>query len=200
MSYSSFKFKDLRKQFAIVEETDKLFDNILPVQPTELLKNTLLTNSRLPLLSEKAKSELIISPILIELWKQNNESFTIFSGVNLDADIDKGLNGECDFIISSVPGKRYSIISPIFIIVEAKNDNIASGLPQCIAQMLGAKIFNEKDNNPIETIYGCVTTGQEWQFIKLVNNKICIDDKLYFLSNLDRILGILQLIVKSVKQ
>lgn len=195
MPYSAFKFSDLRHKFGITESTGHLFSNIPPVQPTDWLNKTLEKNMDLPMLSEKAKSELIISPILIDIWDQNKKSFNIFSGVNLDADIENGLNGECDFIFSRDPISRYSISNPIFTIVEAKNDNISNGLAQCIAQLLGARIFNENEHTPIPVLYGCVTTGQEWQFLKLEDNKAVINKELYFLDNLPQILGVLQLII-----
>jgi hypothetical protein len=63
--------------------------------------------------------------------------------------------------------------------------------------MVGAKIFNETDGNKVDVIYGCVSNGTEWQFLKLENDTIFIDDKLYFFNELNVILGILNAIVKS---
>jgi len=37
--------------------------------------------------------------------------------------------------------------------------------------MLGAQIFNQGE---INTIYGCVTTGEIWQFLKLEQNIIIL--------------------------
>jgi hypothetical protein len=199
MSYSAFKFSDLRQKFGIQEERGILFETIKPVQPTDWLKKTLNINSRMPMLSEKSKSELIVSPILVDIWEQNKECFTIFSGVSLDVDTDKGLNGECDFIFCSEPRKVFMLTSPIFTIVEAKNDIIAGGIPQCIAQMLGAKIFNEKEGKPISCIYGCVTTGKDWQFLKLTNNIVTIHEEEHYLTKLEELLGFLQCIIDSSK-
>ena len=192
MSYSSFKYSDLRHKFGIQEERGILFENLKPVQPTDWLKKTLELNSRMPILSEKAKSELIVSPILVDIWEQNQECFTIFSGVNLDADPESGLNGECDFIFCYEPRKVYMLTSPIFTIVEAKNDNIANAIPQCIAQMLGAKLFNENEGKPISDIYGCVTTGKDWQFLKLTGSKVTINQ---IITDIPEILGFLQCII-----
>ncbi len=195
MPYSQFKFSDLHQKFGIEEETTKMFENLVPVEPTDWLTRTLEINLQMPLLSEKSKSEYIIAPILTDIWEQNKECFTIFSGVSLDVDTDKGLNGECDFIFSSEPRKKYSLVSPIFTLVEAKNDNISNGIPQCIAQMLGARLFNEKNEKPLKSIYGCVTTGEEWQFLELNENKILVHNKLILLNKIDEILGALQYIL-----
>ena len=84
------------------------------------------------------------------------------------------------------------IKSPIIALVEAKNENIMGGLGQCIAEMIAAKIFNETEGNTIASIYGTVTTGLIWKFIKLTNHTIQIDLKDYSLDeNPEQIIGIL---------
>jgi hypothetical protein len=84
-------------------------------------------------------------------------------------------------------------------LVEAKKDDIINTFGQCVAQMLGVRIYNQKDGNTIETIYGCVTTGIEWQLLKLENNIITIDIKLYSIKNLPELLGALQAVVNVYK-
>ena len=81
-------------------------------------------------------------PILLELRKQNNKQFTIFSGENLIADVENGLNGECDFIITQDTGS-YELNPPLLQIIEAKKNDVESGIAQCAAQLLGAKIYND---------------------------------------------------------
>jgi hypothetical protein len=137
---------------------------------------------------------MIIAPILLEMMEKNQRTFTIFSGETLDVDADKGLNGECDFIISRAV-KTYTIQAPIFALVEAKQNIVENNMGQCAAQMMGARIFNQSENQPIETIFGCVTNGEVWQFLKLENQTILIDAKKYFLDNIPQILGVLQAII-----
>ncbi len=67
------------------------------------------------------------------------------------------MNGECDFILAKDVGS-FSNNYPIFHIVEAKKNDIDLGVPQCAAQLVGAKFFNEKKSIKIDKIYGCVTT------------------------------------------
>jgi hypothetical protein len=137
---------------------------------------------------------MIIAPILLEMMEKNHRAFTIFSGETLDVDADKGLNGECDFIISRAI-KAYTIQAPIFALVEAKQNIVENHIGQCVAQMMGVMIFNQSENQPIETIFGCVTNGEVWQFLKLENQTILIDARKYFLDNLEQILGVLQAII-----
>ncbi len=198
MAYSGFKLKELKQQFQLEEKGIRLFTQINSIEPSDWLKQTLKLGLKMPLLSEKARSERIVSPILFECWEQNKESFGIYSGINLEADIENGLNGECDFIIAA-RADTYTVESPIFMLIEAKDNDIKSGLPQCVAQMLGARLYNQKDGKDIPVIYGCVTTGDDWQFLKLQDNTIYIDIERYYLDNVPQLLGILQSIVDSHK-
>ncbi len=66
--------------------------------------------------------------------------------------------------------------------------------------MIGSRLFNEQENKPIDTIYGCVTTGSEWQFLKLSGSIIYIDSKRYFMDNLSLLLGVLQTIIDQYIQ
>ena len=196
MAYSAFKLRELKRQFNLDEKSISLFQQVKPLTPSDWLKQTLKLGLKMPLLSEKARSERIISPILFELWKQNNESFGIYSGFNLEADTEQGLNGECDFILAA-RGDTYTVESPVFTLIEAKDSDIKQGIPQCIAQMLGARLYNQQDGNEIKNIYGCVTTGDDWQFLKLEDDIIYIDNERYYLDNVPQILGILQNIIQN---
>ena len=81
--------------------------------------------------------------------------------------------------------------------VEAKNDNLKSGLAQCIAEMVGAQIFNRREGNEIPIIYGAVTNGTNWQFLGLESEVATVDLEEYYLNNLPQILGILTSFVTS---
>ncbi len=200
MAYKDFTLKELEKKFGISSQVDKLFDlsDITPMSPSAWLSESLEYGQQLRLNTEKAKSEAIVMPILIELKKRNNNFFTIFSGNTLKVDKENGLNGECDFILSA-NAKAYIIDTPIISVVEAKNDNLTLGVGQCAAQIYASKLQNEEDGEPIDIIYGCVTNSDMWQFIKLENNQLLIDDKVYFIESLETILGIFQHIIDYYK-
>ncbi len=196
MSYKKFTLEKLKVQFEIEIQKQSLFADIKELEQSAWLKETLGLAKIIPLNSEKAKSELIIMPILADSVKRNQEKISLYSGIFMNADDKQGLNGECDFVFSNKP-HSYFLESPVFALVEAKNDNIDYGLAQCIAQMLGAVIFNQKHDVSVPCIYGCVTTGNDWQFIKLENNHVLIDDRRYYLDNVGRLLGIFQYIINT---
>ncbi|TAF58447.1 MAG: hypothetical protein EAZ60_03100 [Oscillatoriales cyanobacterium] len=142
-----------------------------------------------PILSAKIiplEPERIISPILLEFREKNHRQFSIFSGWAFDVDVSQGLHGECDFLFSGAP-LNFEIKVPFFALRETKSGEIESCLPQCAAQMV------------IPAVFGCVTSGVVWRFLKLKGNNLIIDDDVYYLDNLPTILGVLQKIVNLYK-
>ncbi|MEM1173142.1 MAG: hypothetical protein AAGJ08_29795, partial [Cyanobacteria bacterium P01_H01_bin.35] len=168
------------------------FNNYPEFLPSKILQE--LFQDYIPLAvaigSEKARSELIVAPILVEAKKQLNNQISIFSGIEFNVNSDQGLNGFCDFIISRST-IQLVIEAPVIALVEAKNDNLKSGLSQCIAEMLAAQIFNQRKGNNINKIYGVVTTGTVWQFLELESQTITVDLEEYSINNLSKIFGIL---------
>lgn len=79
----------------------------------------------------------------------------------------------------------------MLIIFEAKNEDIKGGFPQCIAAMIAAQRFNEREGNTIPMIHGAVTTGTNWRFLQLEQNVVRIDRREYYVDNLDQLIGIL---------
>jgi len=193
MSYSDFTLEKVKRTFELTTaEIVDLFGDIPELASSALLTEILRYNVPLALASnsEKARSEMIISPILIDLRRQLKERINLFSGVEFDVDSARGLNGICDFIISDSPEILF-VSAPIITLVEAKKENINAGLGQCVAEMLAARIFNERTGNEILAIYGAVTTGSIWKFIKLEGSVIYIDLTEYYLKDVNKILGIL---------
>ncbi|MDM8526524.1 hypothetical protein QUF80_24370 [Desulfococcaceae bacterium HSG8] len=152
----------------------------------------------LPSGSEKVRNELIVMPILLEVQDINDEKISIHSGVNLNIDKKKGLTGECDFILSLSTITEF-LDTPVFCIVEAKKQDIEAGLGQCSAQMMGARLLNQKRDKNITTIFGCVTTGAEWHFLKLHDQELILDSQEYFIRSTDELLGVFQEIINYFK-
>lgn len=193
MAYSNFTLAKVKEDFGLtVDETQNLFANITTVQPSEIL--TVILKDYIPLATaigtEKARSEFLIAPILSEARRQLNYQISLFSGTDFNVDIEKGLLGYCDFLISASK-EQFFISAPVVTIVEAKNENIISGLGQCIAEMVASQIFNQRQGIDIPVIYGVVTTGTAWRFLTLTDNTVCIDMVEYYINQVDKILGII---------
>ncbi|MBC7893566.1 MAG: hypothetical protein H7Y12_15220 [Sphingobacteriaceae bacterium] len=87
------------------------------------------------------------------------------------------------------------IKAPIFCLVEAKNRTVEEGLGKCAAEMYAARRFNQESNEPVDTIYGCVTTGFEWVFLRLEGQEIQIDLDRFYLVELPQLLGALHSVI-----
>lgn len=193
MAYSNFTLSKVKADFGIVtDETQDIFAETTPIQPSDLL--ALILKDQLPLAgainTEKARSELVIMPILMEVRRILNNKISIFSGSSFEVDPTQGLDGRCDFILSRSL-EQYYIASPVLTIVEAKNESIPSGLGQCIATMIAARLFNQREGNPTDILYGAVTTGTDWKFLKLEGQIASIDINDYYIKELGKILAIL---------
>ncbi len=193
MPYSDFTLRKVRQDLGInIQELVRLFPEIPAVSPDALLRQELEENLPLVLAmgSEKARSEWIISPVLTAVRRLLNRQVSLFSGEDFTVDPNLGLNGSCDFIISKSP-RQLEIEAPVIVIIEAKKENLNGGLGQCIAEMVAAQKFNSSNNINLTTIFGSVTSGTAWKFLKLSENSVEIDITEYPLPPVEPILGIL---------
>ncbi|OBQ06025.1 MAG: hypothetical protein AN490_12885 [Anabaena sp. AL09] len=93
MAYSDFTLSKFKKDFHIhINEKMDLFANIEPIQISEQLKNSLEETNELALAinTEKARSEMIITPILLEVRRRANSQISLFSGSDFNVDVEKG--------------------------------------------------------------------------------------------------------------
>ncbi|MEH2317354.1 hypothetical protein [Nostoc sp.] len=202
MAYSDFKLIEVIDSFGLViHELSGLFASVEEQECSYLLSTILKENVDLAVAisTEKARSEMIISPILLEIRRKFNYEISLFSGVDFTVDSQRGLNGFCDFILS-LSSEQLLVRSPVVVLVESKNENLRSGLAQCIAEMVAAQIFNERRGNQVKAIYGAVTIGTIWQFFKLEGNLVSIDLSEYYIKDIKKILGILYSAIAQSKR
>jgi hypothetical protein len=198
MPYSQFTLTRVKKDFNLTTVEDlRFFPDVAPIQPSDTLRNHL--QESLPLAaagSEKARSELIISPVLLEVRRLLQRRISLFSGEDFTVDEAVGLNGVCDFLISRSP-ELLTIEAPAVVIVEAKKADLTSGIGQCIAEMIAAQRFNEQRQQPIPIIYGAISSGTQWRFLKLEAQTVTIDLRDYPLPPVEQILGFLVWMVQE---
>ena len=162
MAYSNFTLETVRKTFGLeTVESAGTFSEIVPVAPSDHLMTALSRNVPLDVAigTEKAKSEMIVANVLIELREQFEHRISLFSGIDFSVDVESGLTGVCDFLVSLSPEQFY-LEAPVIVLVEAKNADVKLGLGQCVAEMLAAQRFNEEkgtgltQNQRIRSIFG----------------------------------------------
>jgi hypothetical protein len=199
MPYSQFTTPESAiDRFKLNLFSERLFRDLEEVTPSQKLEETIA--HQLPLAvnigTEKARSELIVTPVLLEIRSLYQYRIGYFSGRTFNVDPSENLNGECDFILSG-NSNQIVIQAPILTVVEAKNLDIMAGLGQCIAQMVGIFRFNQIHNGGVDpanlpTVLGAVTTGVLWRFLVLDAQRLIIDTDEYQLPiELDKVLAIL---------
>jgi hypothetical protein len=193
MPYSKFTLSRAVEDFELtVREEANLFVDIKPVVPTSLLREILVENVpwAIAVGSEKARSEGIINPVLLEVKRQLGGQVGVFSGEEFNVDVAADLNGFCDFLVSRSSEQLY-IKAPVLMLVEAKKEDLKPALGQCLAEMVAAQRFNTSKGQTVETIYGVVTSGTVWRFLQLTEQVVSIDLTDYPLLPVDNVLGVL---------
>lgn len=194
MSYSQFTtITKVKEAFNLTTvEGIRFLPELNPVEPSPVLKTLLETNIpwAIATSTEKARSEAIINPVLLEVRRIFNQQIGVFSGEEFNVEPTLGLNDVCDFLISRSP-EQLDIEAPAIIVVEAKKDDLKVGLGQCIAEMVAAQKFNQNKGRSIEVIYGIVSSGTQWRFLKLEETIVTIDFTDYPLPPVEKILSFL---------
>lgn len=197
-SYRYYKLADLAEICDIhYKEAKNLLAPLANLIPSDWLSTTLDMNLSIPMRNEKAKSEFIVAPILVEMWIKN-QNFKPLSGLSLNVESAKGLKGRCDFLISGNPDV-IDLDLPIVCVFEAKDDNIENWYGQCGAEMYAVRLFNAQKGNDTHTIHGAITNGFTWQFLKLEGQTLFIDSQRYGLANLPQLLGAIQKVYNFYK-
>ena len=193
MSYSDFTLEDLKQKLGLQFIQDR---QLFPAPPEYPLSDglrqylSLYKPLALAIDTEKARSEYIIAPLLGELKMLHRQQISLFSGIEFTVDKAQGLSGRCDYILSH-SADQYVLTAPVVMMVEAKNDNIKSGIPQCGAEMVAAQLYNAQRQTPQEVVYGCVSTGTNWKFLQLCGHDFFIDLDEYYIDTPEKIMGIL---------
>jgi hypothetical protein len=196
MPYSNFTLTQVEQQFDLNVLKGAFFADLPRLPARTWFKESLAVSAPFAAAqgSEKVRSELIVAPLLFELRELLDRQIGLFSGVDFSIDAESGLNGICDFLLTR-SNNELIIKAPAIVLIEAKKGELNAGWGQCAAEMIAAQKFNLAKGQEITTIYGSVTTGTQWQFLKLTERDLTIDVTEYPLEPIDRILGILKWMV-----
>lgn len=201
MAFSEFRYPDVLGRLGIRErQVPDLFPGVKSAEPGPALKAGLPVNISLGTTahSEAARATWIVGPILADLWGRFPGRLNLLAGVDFQADAADGLNGYVDFMLCEGV-QRFTVSAPVCLIFEAKRDSIPDGLGQAVAGMVGAQRYNHREGHPIDTIYGCVTTGSLWRFLRLSDATLATDLIEYTHGEVGKILGILCSMIRPVE-
>src|SRR3954451_20042059 len=101
MPYTDFTLEATEARFDLVTVPGDLFPGLIPLPVPEWLRDVLARGQAVAaLVSEKARSEFLVTPMLLACRDLVSGDLCIYSGQRLDVDADLGLTGECDFILA----------------------------------------------------------------------------------------------------
>jgi hypothetical protein len=193
MAYSDFDLRTARERLGLTLREDLDLFAATPILEVPAGLRDFLDEwapAALAMNTEKARSEMIIAPVLMEAVRLSAHRLNLFSGITFDVDKNRGLSGICDYLLALSP-ERFFLSHPVVAVVEAKREDIPSGLGQCVAAMVGARVFNDRAGVSTAAIYGAVTSGNNWRFLILEGDVVSIDRPEYYLHQVGKILGIL---------
>jgi hypothetical protein len=197
MAYSDFTLDQVVDRFGLEVKVERLAENLQSVEAPAWLVPQLSRGKAWPLVSEKARSETIVVPVLQAVQELVGFDCSVYSGTSLNVDSTLGLAGGCDFIVART--RPLPIVrAPLLMIVEAKRGDLVLALGPCAAQVYAARRFNQTHGFPDRPMFGCVTTGELWQFLRLEGNTLEIDRQPLPLELLNRLLGVLLHILREV--
>lgn len=208
MAYSHFKsLTQVMAKFNLKfrAKKPKVFTVAPPVEVSETLNASLAWEKTQDVLYKGTESDRIyrvILPLLLEVETTSETPITVSTQYRLDIENMEGLNGFCDVIIhrDQKTEEFPESAGPIILVVEAKRKDLEKGVPQYVAEMVAASRYNTAIGAKHEKVYGIVSTGLGWIFLKLKNNEIIKDPKVYTISDIAAIKGMVTAIVTSGHQ
>jgi len=197
MPYSTLSYQMMSERFGISQKLTRWLPDSVEAFEMKRLEQHYEEFSDFPANSEKARSEIYVMPLLLELWGKHRRHFTLFSGERVDVEPEQGLAGECDFLICAKPHLMW-VEAPVICVIEAKREDLEVGRTQCAAQLVGMHRSNEKGGQAFPQLIGSATDGDRWQFLRLRDGYLLeIDPRVWPLSDLGRLLGLWRWILKQ---
>jgi hypothetical protein len=196
MAFSDYKnIAQVQKEFG-VKYQEANFIMAQPVSPSpNFLQEFQFNREHIDVFSsEAARTELVITPILREVYKPYHEqySFWIQKSINYN---DK-LQGTPDYIIATRSALGKTVLElPLVLVVEAKKNDFEQGWGQCLAELIAARQLNQ---NSQAAVYGIVTDGELWKFGKLTQDVFVSNTQAYTVSDLAELFGALHYIFQLI--
>jgi hypothetical protein len=200
VSYKEFSWKKAKKDFNLTTVEGGRFLPPTPLVNASPELDYLLAQNipwAIAVGNEKARSEAVINPVLLETRRIFQNRISVFSGEEFNVDASVGLNGFCDFLITR-SDDQLTIEAPAIVLIESKKEDLKKGMGQCLASMVAAQRFNEDNGAPIKTIYGSVSSGTTWRFMKLEEQTVTVDFTDYPLPPTNVVLGMLIWMIEQV--
>lgn len=198
MAFSDFKtIADVQKRYKIKYTQANFIVSEELSPPESFLRDLEFSKENIDIFtSEASRSEIIISPLLREIYKNHYRGYSFW--IQKSIAYDETLSGTPDYIFSRKSELGITVLEkPIIIVVEAKKNDFDQGWGQCLAELVASQKIND---NPQRTIYGIVTDGNLWQFGKLIVDIFTKNSENFTIDKLTRLYGALEYLARLVEQ
>lgn len=198
MTFSDFKtIADVQKRYKI-KYTEFNFIVSQELSPPEtFLKDFEFSRENIDIFtSDASRSEIIISPLLREVYKHHYRRYSFW--IQKSMTYDETLSGTPDYTFSQRSELGKTVLEkPIVIVVEAKKNDFDQGWGQCLAELVASQKIND---NPQRAVYGIVTDGNLWQFERLIADIFTKNSENFTIDKLSRLYGALEYLAQIVEQ
>ena len=198
MAFSDFKkISEVQETFDIIYAEED-FVKVQEAEPSEqFLQDFEWTRQNLNVfVSEAARCEAIIFPVLKENYKAYANNYELWIGTSIA--YNELLSGTPDYLISTRSRLGKTVVGkPLIILVEAKRNDFDRGWGQCLAELVAAQKMNNDADFPV---YGIVTDGNLWQFGRLVGNTFAQNRADFTLANLPMLFGAVKAVFKAATE
>ncbi len=195
MAFSQFKsIGEVAKRWQISVRNQAFIGHSAIVPAQEALRERIgvVLEEGLHRPSEAARCEMLIAPVLYDIWLHYRKKFKLWSHTPLE--YDSTLVGTPDYLIAKESEYGFAVVgSPILVAVEAKQDDFEYGWGQCAAEMLAS----QKLNSETTTVFGIVTNGEIWQFGKLEDTTLTQEIASHSINDLDKLFAALSYIMEE---
>jgi hypothetical protein len=192
MAFSDYKnIGQVQKEFNI-QYQEETFVRSQPVPPTPTFVTEFEFNQRNidVYASEAARTEMIIAPVLREVYKDYYEQLAFW--IQKPITYTAILSGTPDYIISMKSALGKTVLeTPLLLVVEAKRNDFEQGWGQCLAELVAAQKLNE---TPELALYGIVTDGKLWEMGKLINSVFTKNVESFTVDHLAHLFGALHFV------
>lgn len=199
MAFSDFKtISEVLEKFRIVYTEKDFFNVEEPLNPSEqFLQDFAFCREHIDVFaSEAARCEVIIFPILKEIYKRYADNYALW--IQKPIVYDEILSGTPDYLISTKSELGRPVVgTPLIMLVEAKKNDFEQGWGQCLAELVAAQKINDAPDFPV---YGVVSDGISWQFGCLVRDVFTQNRTNYGVDNLPRLFGSIDSVFRAAKE
>ena len=147
-------------------------------------------------ISEGARCEAIIFPILREVYKGYADKYALW--IKKPFAYDETLSGTPDYFISTRSDLGMLVVGiPLIMMVEAKKNDFEQGWGQCLAELVAAQKINADSEYPV---YGIVSDGTWWQFGYLLGDAFTRNRTSFSVDDLSMLFRAIHAVFKAASE